>query len=229
MNKYPDDLFKLLELLELLTDQLLTGRTSLNEVVEFMRREFPDFPFERKGPYAGRETVGQRLYRAFVLNRHDPVDYAPTVEDLVELKLRDAFELCHGDDLIHLYRRPVAGVGSVSQNPNRVFLTAQGRGVLARRRMEGTTPAKPRPQNGAKGVKPEDVPPECRELGQPNGSILSATYLAENTTWDISSKELSQATKAGELTYRIKVGHAFVYRYDELCQLRDRLKARKKL
>jgi hypothetical protein len=77
------------------------------------------------------------------------------------------------------------------------------------------------PANGAT-VRPEDVPAELRELGRPDGEILTATYLAENCDWNFSSPDLSKAYQAGVLTYRLKVGNQFAYRYTELCRLRVR-------
>jgi hypothetical protein len=87
--------------------------------------------------------------------------------------------------------------------------------------------SRPLPPNGAT-VKPEDVPPQCRELGHTNGHILDAPYLAGNTAWDINSKQCGQAFDAGELTYRIKVCHAYCYRFDELDRLRKRLRDKRK-
>jgi hypothetical protein len=77
------------------------------------------------------------------------------------------------------------------------------------------------PANEAK-VGPEDVPAELRELGLPDGAILTATYLAKNLDWNFSSPELSKAYEAGVLTYRLKVGNQYAYRYTELCKLRVR-------
>jgi hypothetical protein len=77
------------------------------------------------------------------------------------------------------------------------------------------------PANGAK-VKPEDVPAELRDLGLANGSVLTATYLAMTGGWAISSVELTKAHRAGELTYRLKVGRAYAYLYTELFKLREK-------
>jgi hypothetical protein len=82
------------------------------------------------------------------------------------------------------------------------------------------------PANEAK-VKPEDVPAALREGGQPNGQILTASYLGKNVSWDFSSTELTKANKAGELTYRLKIGRAYAYLYAELCTLRDKRAERK--
>jgi hypothetical protein len=79
--------------------------------------------------------------------------------------------------------------------------------------------------NGAK-VNPEDVPAELRDLGRSGGPILTATYLAMTLRWNISSVELTKAFQSAELTYRLKVGRTYAYRYTELCRLLDRRAAR---
>jgi hypothetical protein len=82
------------------------------------------------------------------------------------------------------------------------------------------------PPNEAK-VKPADVPTELRELGRPDGPILTTTYLAMKVAWNFSSVDLTKAYKAGELTYRLKVGRTYAYLYTELCRLREKRDDRK--
>jgi hypothetical protein len=77
------------------------------------------------------------------------------------------------------------------------------------------------PPNEAR-VKPAEVPAGLRELGQPDGPILITTYLAMKVAWNFSSVDLTKAYKAGDLTYRLKVGRTYAYLYTELCRLREK-------
>lgn len=133
-------------------------------------------------------------------------------------RLQNALDICRGK--LRLIR--VACAGTIDAPPV-AYLTNQGLAELARHAESGEQRLA---ANGAK-VKPEDVRAELRELGRREGEVLTATYLALTGGWDISSADLTKAFKAGELTYRLKVGKTYAYLYTELCRLRDRRADRK--
>jgi hypothetical protein len=143
-------------------------------------------------------------------------DWMPVAE--IPERQQKALDMCRGKPV--LVR--VVRCGTIDA-PRLANLTAQGRKELARHAECGEQRL---PANGAK-VKPEDVPAELRELGRPEGQILTATYLAMTGGWEISSVELTKAFKDQELTYRLKVGKSYAYLYTELFSLRERRANRK--
>lgn len=62
------------------------------------------------------------------------------------------------------------------------------------------------------------VPAEFRELGKPNGEILTPSYLIECSEWPFTNRAIfTRNFGAGKpLTQRIKVGKQFAYLYKEL-------------
>jgi hypothetical protein len=138
---------------------------------------------------------------------------------------KDALAVAKAEGLVAVRQgRAIVGTGDgPGREPGHWILKDKGEATLAARRMN----VKPMPENGAK-VKPDDVPAECRERGQHEGAILDAPYLAETNAWNFTSVELTDAINSGELTYRIKVGRPYVYRYDELCKLREKRKEKRK-
>ena len=95
-------------------------------------------------------------------------------------------------------------------------LTSKGRLALEKKPVVG-----PELVNGQK-MDETDVPPEYREGGKRDGPILSGTYLKNSTAWNFTPTELTRARESGKLTRWIKVGAAFVHRFDELCAMRDK-------
>jgi hypothetical protein len=65
-----------------------------------------------------------------------------------------------------------------------------------------------------------EVPAEFRDGGQPNGPVLTTSYLANNPKWLVSGPYLSK--RYPKESKRIKVGREYAYRYDEVLKLRDR-------
>lgn len=85
------------------------------------------------------------------------------------------------------------------------------------------------PPNEAR-VPEHEIPAAMRQLGEPNGDPLTAPYLEVTPGWKIPPEELAKAHTRGDLTYRLKLapGHSYVYLYEEVRQLRDKLRERPK-
>jgi hypothetical protein len=148
--------------------------------------------------------------------------------------LRNALAICRRDPA-KIVPVPVAGAICLYEFPDTKHdrpdttwkVTLQGNAVLAfHRESEAPRGGQGLPMNGSK-VNPQDVPAEFRELGRPEGAVLTAPYLATTGGWEISSVELTKARDAGELTYRLKVGRAYAYLYTELFRLREKRADRK--
>ncbi len=70
--------------------------------------------------------------------------------------------------------------------------------------------------------KPEDVPPQFREGGKPNGEPLTAPYLKRSINWLLNGPYLSKHYGPDkQLTTHIMVGKRKAYLYTELLVLRD--------
>ncbi len=66
-------------------------------------------------------------------------------------------------------------------------------------------------------VKLEDVPAALRESKKTDGEVLTVPYLIDDPQWPFGNKvEFTRAYDANKLTYRLKVGRAYAYLYDEL-------------